>query len=840
MDIFDNSQPLRDLDPLEKISSDLEQSDSEDELGLSSLADYDTYANMNISENLKNMLRMDSYDAGAAQDDTESDNDSIYKAPNVNIEEINKHARQQKAKNLNNVLNKFAEEDSDDEEEKERPIHKKKGRKTRKQKDDEIRVDENGERLIRTTEFLDSDTDDDNRVLSKKEELEMYRNTESARRAAQAKLTPAYNLKSFEDFVKRRNERDTTPPSQLEVSSREKQSQPTQVPLDDYSDDDDLVIMNDPSKLLSPDRPIHLLSPARQSTIAYRNHNKSLLSRITNEGYMYRMKMEEAAKSRGQFTSATERAKKLLEKEKNALLIDAQIKMHFDKKKNNNLDDEDDEEDQDYKEDDDEEVEEDYLNQLSGQDEDDEVDSEALNKRKINDEDEDSEENSDMGVMAMKRWKNKKIRKSIFDDSDDEEDEHAVSKKKSAPVPVHSISNFFKAKETKVDEDPVEDKPLARLKRRVIQPDTEIEEEEEDGDDAMDIDEPVTIHKTYTPKSMSGPKEKNEYFEEEAEEEEDEYYGAGGEDLDNGENLDEFEEDDLLVHDNNEHIDEATLRDAFNKQDAESDHNMIQRLLKDVTGGGLRKQKAAAEAGLMLDDIDLYDEEDNDLIAVRRAAEARRRKLLRKKGGDLLENLMSDPKTSAFAKAAQAIPGEEVTVFLSDSEAEDEEPENTEVINTKLVIQEEDDEEEEEDEDKDLMDIYSEEEDLVVDEFNPMASPLRVGLSNTVITSADDDNEDFKIETMQTSFSPLNNRRTKTMFSSPVNMNRFKRLISETNGHLSDSPRVGFGMATPKSTKDEKKDATMSTIGGFLKSDNKSKKSKLSALTKKQDAFKYI
>lgn len=75
---------------------------------------------------------------------------------------------------------------------------------------------------------------------------------------------------------------------------------------------------------------------------------------------------------------------------------------------------------------------------------------------------------------------------------------------------------------------------------------------------------------------------------------------------------------------------------------------------------------------------------------------------------------MSDPKTSAFAKAAQAIPGEEVNVFLSDSEAEEEEEEteNTNHVHTKLVIQEEDDEDDEED--KDLMDVYSEEEDLVV------------------------------------------------------------------------------------------------------------------------------
>lgn len=66
---------------------------------------------------------------------------------------------------------------------------------------------------------------------------------------------------------------------------------------------------------------------------------------------------------------------------------------------------------------------------------------------------------------------------------------------------------------------------------------------------------------------------------------------------------------------------------------------MIQRLITDITSGNLRKQKAALESGLMLDDIDLYDEEDNDLVAIRRAAAARRRRLLKKKGGDILENL---------------------------------------------------------------------------------------------------------------------------------------------------------------------------------------------------------
>ena len=181
----------------------------------------------------------------------------------------------------------------------------------------------------------------------------------------------------------------------------------------------------------------------------------------------------------------------------------------------------------------------------------------------------------------------------------------------------------------------MEEKQLGRLKRRTIQPDIE-----EDEDDPMELDDAEPDVET-RPRSTKPkkPLEKGEYFEEEAEEEEDEFFGAGGEDDDLGEDLDEFEEDDMLVHHNTEKIDEAALRDVFNKQDAESDNNFIQRLLTDVTGGGLRKQKAAAEAGLMIEDIDLYDEEDNDLIAIRRAAAARRRKMLKKKGGDPLENL---------------------------------------------------------------------------------------------------------------------------------------------------------------------------------------------------------
>lgn len=78
----------------------------------------------------------------------------------------------------------------------------------------------------------------------------------------------------------------------------------------------------------------------------------------------------------------------------------------------------------------------------------------------------------------------------------------------------------------------------------------------------MDIDVNIPEPKQSMPLSKN-PMRNVEYFEEEAEEEEDEFYGAGGSDGEEGENLDEFEKDDLLVEDNDEHVDEAVLREAF-------------------------------------------------------------------------------------------------------------------------------------------------------------------------------------------------------------------------------------------------------------------------------------
>lgn len=121
--------------------------------------------------------------------------------------------------------------------------------------------------------------------------------------------------------------------------------------------------------------------------------------------------------------------------------------------------------------------------------------------------------------------------------------------------------------------------------------------------------------------------------------------------------------------------------------------------------------------------------------------------------------------------------------------------------------------------------------------------PLRAGLvTSTAITSADDEDDEVHVEALPNSFSPLNNRKT-LMFKSPVRMERFKRLISETNGTGGDAPRVGFGsLSRTASQQDgdeevvEEESNTRGSIGGFLvnkKEGGEIKKSKLSTLSKK-------
>ena len=514
----EDRQPFQGLAPLETVS-DRDFSESEDE-GLGSLADHG-YDNLTIPQNMKNILSMDSYRHETdLQDDSESDDDSVFHTKHkVDIEALNatlaankfanfplmpaaadetaqekktkskktkkprekkkrrdKPSAQEKKSNkaLADLFTKHAMEASDSEPEE----PKKKGRKTRKSDALQDKVDENGERIVRSTEFLDTDTDDseqEDRVLTKKQELEMARESERLRRSTQARLKPTTLVKSYDDFIKRREQRELDLMQQLEEKSKreidtliqEKQEQEHRAKIADLmkrhkrpvvlqDSDDDLIIENDPSQIAaaamqSPERAripaVSLFSPNRAANASIRDHNKSILQRITTQGYEHRLKMEETAKARGQFASATERAKRLLEKEKNARIIDAQVKSHFEKYgyKQQQQEEDDEEEDEDYQEEEDDVMQEDQE-----EEEDDDDDEFALDQYKANSPPPQKRKNtisdqeeSDQEDITIKRAKGKKPKKSIFDESDDEED---IVKKQAKPIPAHSISNFFKAK----------------------------------------------------------------------------------------------------------------------------------------------------------------------------------------------------------------------------------------------------------------------------------------------------------------------------------------------------------------------------------------------------------
>jgi hypothetical protein len=519
MDSSDEEQPLFQKNTL-LTPSDHDGYDSEDDFGLSSMADHDQYDNLNIPSNMKDILRMGNHDMGTTnlQDDSDSDTDSsLYQSRPFQITvDINKlnielaknkfhnfplmpgqeeqnetttkkakkprekkkrrdkgkknadilEARQQaRSNNLDSLMKRFEQEASEESANEDEKIKKKKGRQTRKQKSNEPQFDENGELLIRSTELLDesSSEEETEKKLSKKQELEMYRENERLRRATKISLKPVYNIKSFDDLVRRQDEREEEYMRKMALAKKQSTTTPAASTKVDSSDDgSDIEIIGDPKKiaaaLMSPERariPVPNWSPVRHATTSLRNHNRSMLSRITNEGYAYRIKMEEQAKARGQYASATERARQLLQKEKDALLINQQINQHFEKNKQNQHDDEDEEDDEDYQED---EEDDGFMNEYSGSSEEefaieDVDDRKDAYKRKLGHKEEgeeEEEEDDDMATMAFKRWKGKKIKKSIFDDDDDDDDDEAELAKKKAtsqkPVPKHSISNFFKAK----------------------------------------------------------------------------------------------------------------------------------------------------------------------------------------------------------------------------------------------------------------------------------------------------------------------------------------------------------------------------------------------------------
>jgi hypothetical protein len=102
-------------------------------------------------------------------------------------------------------LKELAEEmvSSDDDDESGR-LYRPKQKKTRKGRQSKSlqQVDENGEQLIRTTDILEdsSSSEEDEKRMTKRDELEMYRETDRLRREANISIKPTFHKKSFNDL----------------------------------------------------------------------------------------------------------------------------------------------------------------------------------------------------------------------------------------------------------------------------------------------------------------------------------------------------------------------------------------------------------------------------------------------------------------------------------------------------------------------------------------------------------------------------------------------------------------------------------------------------------------
>jgi hypothetical protein len=187
-------------------------------------------------------------------------------------------------------------------------------------------------------------------------------------------------------------------------------------------------------------------SPVATSNSIHKKHNQQLRDRIAQHMYSRRKEMEEAAMSRGEYTSATDRAKRTLERERENELIYLEVNKHFSKNKSNHNDDDDDDDqdDGDYNQDEQEGYDDDIMDELSGQEDDEEEeeqDKEDQSSSTRKEHDGESDEEDDLATVAFKRWKRKPGKKSIFDDDDEEVDKPRVEPKK--PEPKNSIATFF-------------------------------------------------------------------------------------------------------------------------------------------------------------------------------------------------------------------------------------------------------------------------------------------------------------------------------------------------------------------------------------------------------------
>ncbi|KAI9498638.1 MRC1-like domain-containing protein [Zychaea mexicana] len=626
------------------------------------------------------------------------------------------------------------------------------------------------------------------RKMSKKAEMLMHQENQRFARSVSARLQPRTNklvIGGAVEKIKGRKLTESAVKDGCGLAKLTEANEPAQQQQPDRrqrammafleDDDSDIEIVGGPSKrgyeLASPDRlrqPMQFWqqSPVRK-TMTHRDLNKKLEERMMEEMASMRKEYEEKARARGSYLTPEERAKKQIELEKEAKVIDLQVKQHFLKGKaedrnptatNSRSDDIDEEEaplmySGDEEEPDDEEV-------LLGSDD----DGDALKKDLLDDDDNDKgndtaivgpeedevmqdQDNTNAGFAenegATNTGKRKRNNAILMDDEEEKsDDDDERSKKLKEGL---SLSDFLK------------DHP------------------------ATNKDTPTT-----TNPSSSEKKSKSKYLDAEAEESEDEYYGAGGADLSDDEHLDRFEQDGMLVDKTDEHVDEEALRATLNNQLAETDKHMVERLLKDIMSGDLRRRRAAKEMGLMLEDFDIYDDNDNDLVALRLAAAERRRKLL-EESGDGLELLAKDPKTRAFAQAGQPLPETNDACGLSDIE-EDNDQENEPGSKVSMIM--ESDEEIE-------IPIDDDNEDEPIDILEESAT-----IHTNMITSTMVDEYEERIDIIE--------RVRDDPASSPTaraqRRNRLRHLLNDVNSSLGSTSETGprMGLTAAQQTKERK------------------------------------
>lgn len=466
-----------------------------------------------------------------------------------------------------------------------------------------------------TAAVSDDDSEDDNededgkkrkrppkRAMSKRAERLMHQENQRLTRTTVAKLQPRTDKLSFNHVMEKFKQQrllssSSSPPQDKSPNTmiREKVKA-----LNDDSDSDLEIVHPQAVKevdFASPDRPRLPFeqfqsspSPLRNRPMTHRDLNKRLQDMMAKEMLERRRHMEEKARATGTFKTTEEIVRHQLALEKQAQQIGMQVNEHF-------------------------------------------IRESGRKSRPSNDDDKvPDEEDEDVFEELFLSGEEEGEEEEVGEDDNEEDvhmEENGDDKENEATNPPEAMPK-----------DDGDDQPIRKRKRNNVLFSDDDEEASDTGSEKQ-VDQPMEDNMVDTAATAAPPikhqrKEKSEYLDAEAQESEDEYFGAGGPDADEDEDdarLDQYEKDGMLVDKTDEHVDEATLRAALNSQLAESDKHMVERLLKDIMSGDLRRRRAAREAGLMLDDYDIYDDpEDNDLIALRRAANERRKRLLDQSG----------------------------------------------------------------------------------------------------------------------------------------------------------------------------------------------------------------